>query len=111
MDHEIERIWKKLDELASEIGSIGSRQRSVDEVFRRQDMFCQTEIKRWDEMKSDIGSLNERLTRLEERMSAILTRLESMMTLPWKLIAASAALVTVITMGFKLLIPWIRTGQ
>lgn len=110
MEHSLERVWNKINELSSEIGSVASRQRATDEIFRRQDMYCTNEIKRWDEMRGEIGGLNERLTRLEERMSAILARLEAMTTLPWKLVAAVAGAATIMTMFFKLISSWVKSG-
>ncbi len=108
---EMERIWKSIEEIMSRIGSLETRQRSVDDIFRKQDIFCTRELAKWDEMKSDIGGLNERLTRLEERMKSILERLDGMATLPWKLIAAMAAIVTIFTMGVKVLIPYLKEGN
>jgi len=110
MEHSLERVWNKINELSAEIGSVASRQRATDEIFRRQDIYCTNEIKRWDEMKTEIGGLNERLTRLEERMSAILSRLESMTTLPWKLVGAMAGAAAIMMAFFKVISSWIKSG-
>lgn len=110
MDNNLERVWNKINDLSSEISSIGSRQRAIDDIFRRQDIYCTSELKRWDEMKNDIGALNTRMTVMEERISMIISRLDTMTTLPWKLVAAMAGLTAIIVTFVKFVSAWVKSG-
>lgn len=110
MSENLERVWNKINDMSSEISSVATRQRAIDDLFRRQDIYCTTELKRWDEMKTDIGTLNTRMTVMEERISTIISRLDSMVTLPWKLVAAMAGIAAFFTFIFKLVSAWVKSG-
>ena len=104
MSDDTERVWRAIESTDKRLTRVEEKLNVHDELRRRQDDYCQSDISKWAEVIKDMRQMSDRILTLELGTQQILRRLDTMTGLPWKLLAASAGIVAMLGGGWKLLV-------